>query len=140
MTFSPASATLAAGSAHGTVQLWDVATRQPIGDPLQGQDAPVLSVSLGDEALFRIGGTSRRGPTKSLRLKSGDVLAFGGRARLAYHGIDRVIAGSSALVPGGGRINLGDCQHHARTAGDCPLLRSPRSKRGLSPSPQAVLG
>ena len=69
-------------------------------------EAPVLSVSLGDTALFRIGGTTRRGPTRSLRLASGDVLSFGGPARLAYHGIDRVLAGSSELVPGGGRINL----------------------------------
>lgn len=69
-------------------------------------DAPVLSVSLGDEALFRIGGTSRKGPTRSLRLCSGDVLVFGGAARLAYHGIDRVLAGTSGLLPGGGRINL----------------------------------
>ncbi|HEY8696925.1 MAG TPA: alpha-ketoglutarate-dependent dioxygenase AlkB [Rhizomicrobium sp.] len=72
----------------------------------QALDAPVLSVSLGDEALFRIGGTSRRDPTKSLRLKSGDVLTFGGPARLAYHGIDRVLEGSSDLIPRGGRINL----------------------------------
>jgi alkylated DNA repair protein (DNA oxidative demethylase) len=69
-------------------------------------DAPVLSVSLGDAALFRIGGTKRRGPTKSLRLDSGDVLTFGGLARLAFHGIDRVSAGTSDLIPGGGRINL----------------------------------
>jgi DNA oxidative demethylase len=69
-------------------------------------DAPVLSVSLGDEALFRIGGAKRRGPSKSLRLRSGDVLMFGGPARLAFHGVDRVVAGSSALVPGGGRLNL----------------------------------
>jgi alkylated DNA repair protein (DNA oxidative demethylase) len=67
----------------------------------QAADAPVLSVSLGDEALFRIGGTSRKGPTKSFRLRSGDVLVFGGPARLAYHGIDRVLAGTSGLVPGG---------------------------------------
>jgi alkylated DNA repair protein (DNA oxidative demethylase) len=69
-------------------------------------DVPVLSVSLGDTAVFRIGGTTRRGPTKSLRLHSGDVLCFGGPARLAFHGIDRVIAGTSALLPGGGRLNL----------------------------------
>jgi alkylated DNA repair protein (DNA oxidative demethylase) len=69
-------------------------------------DAPVLSVSLGDRAIFRIGGTQRSDPTISLTLKSGDVLVFGGAARLAYHGIDRVIAGTSSLVPGGGRINL----------------------------------
>lgn len=69
-------------------------------------DAPVVSVSLGDDALFRIGGESRKGPTKSVKLSSGDVIAFGGPARLAFHGIDRVMAGTSTLVPGGGRINL----------------------------------
>lgn len=69
-------------------------------------EAPVVSVSLGDEALFRIGGTTRRGPTASVTLSSGDVVMFGGPARLAYHGIDRIRPGSSSLVPGGGRINL----------------------------------
>lgn len=67
-------------------------------------DVPVLSVSLGDDALFRIGGTSRRGPTQSLTLSSGDVLTFGGPARRAFHGIDKVIPGSSTLLEG--RINL----------------------------------
>jgi len=67
---------------------------------------PVLSVSLGDTAIFRIGGTSRRDPTTSVRLASGDVCLLAGAARLAHHGIDRTIAGSSRLVPGGGRINL----------------------------------
>jgi len=69
-------------------------------------DAPVLSVSLGDDALFRIGGDRRRGPTRSLKLRSGDVLVFGGPARLAFHGIDRVAADTSGRVPGGGRLNL----------------------------------
>ena len=69
-------------------------------------EAPVVSISLGDAALFRFGGTSRTDPTKSVKLMSGDVLAFGGPARLMFHGIDRVVAGSSALVPGGGRLNL----------------------------------
>lgn len=68
--------------------------------------APVVSVSLGDRALFRIGGTSRRDPTRSLWLESGDVVVLGGASRLAFHGIDRVEAGTSGLVPGGGRINL----------------------------------
>jgi alkylated DNA repair protein (DNA oxidative demethylase) len=67
--------------------------------------APVVSVSLGDDALFRIGGTSRKGATRSLRLQSGDVVMFGGPARLAFHGIDRVYPGTSTLIPGG-RINL----------------------------------
>lgn len=69
-------------------------------------DAPVLSLSLGDTAVFRIGGTQRGGKTVSLKLASGDALLFGGEARLAYHGIDRILAGSSALLPQGGRINL----------------------------------
>jgi len=69
-------------------------------------DAPVLSVSLGDEALFRFGGTTRKGPTQSVKLGSGDVLTFGGPARRMFHGIDRVISGSSSLVPCGGRFNL----------------------------------
>lgn len=68
--------------------------------------APVLSVSLGDDALFRLGGTSRRGPTRSLTLASGDLVVLGGAARLCFHGVDRILPGSSALVPGGGRINL----------------------------------
>ena len=67
--------------------------------------APVLSVSLGDEAVFRIGPPGR-GPTRTFRLRSGDVCALTGPARLARHGIDRVLAGSSARVPGGGRLNL----------------------------------
>lgn len=69
-------------------------------------DAPILSVSLGDECVFRIGGTGRRDPTTSLRLRSGDVLLFGGPARLAFHGVDRIVAGSSTLLAQGGRINL----------------------------------
>lgn len=67
---------------------------------------PVLSVSLGDTAVFRIGGTKRSDPTRSVRLSSGDVCLLAGPARLAHHGIDRVIPGSSRLIPGGGRINL----------------------------------
>ena len=71
---------------------------------------PVVSLSLGDTAVFRIGGTNRRDPTTSLKLASGDALAFGGPARLAFHGIDRILAGSSTLLMGpplnGGRINL----------------------------------
>jgi alkylated DNA repair protein (DNA oxidative demethylase) len=67
--------------------------------------APVLSVSLGDTAVFRIGAAAG-GPTRTVKLASGDVCALTGPARLARHGIDRVMAGSSSLVPGAGRINL----------------------------------
>ncbi len=74
--------------------------------------APVVSLSLGDSALFRIGGLARRDPTRSIRLHSGDALAFGGPSRLVFHGIDRLLPGSSnllagsGLLPDGGRINL----------------------------------
>lgn len=67
---------------------------------------PVVSISLGDDALFRIGNLTRGGSTQSLWLRSGDVLVMGGDARLVYHGVDRVAAGSSTLLPKGGRINL----------------------------------
>jgi alkylated DNA repair protein (DNA oxidative demethylase) len=66
----------------------------------------VLSVSLGDVALFRLGGLKRSDPTCQIPLASGDVVLLAGDARCAYHGVDRVLAGSSALVAGGGRINL----------------------------------
>ena len=68
--------------------------------------APVVSLSLGDTGVFRIGGTVRGGRTRSVKLASGDAIVLGGASRLAYHGIDRVIAGSSTLLPPGGRINL----------------------------------
>lgn len=67
---------------------------------------PVLSISLGDDALFRIGGTERRAPTQSIWLRSGDVVVMGGAARLCHHGVDRIRHGSSRLLPDGGRVNL----------------------------------
>ena len=67
---------------------------------------PVLSVSLGDDALFRVGNTTRGGSTESIWLNSGDVLVMGGDARLIHHGVDRIRPGSSTLLEGGGRINL----------------------------------
>lgn len=67
---------------------------------------PVVSISLGDDALFRVGGTTRGGKTTSIWLASGDVAVLSGAARLAFHGIDRVRPGSSTLLPRGGRINL----------------------------------
>ena len=72
----------------------------------QNLEAPVLSISLGDDCRFRIGGPVRGGPTASLRLNSGDIVVLGGPARLAYHGVDRIYAGTSTLLKNGGRINL----------------------------------
>ncbi len=68
--------------------------------------APVLSVSLGDSAVFRVGGRSRKDPTDIFELKSGDVFLLAGGDRLAFHGIDRILPGSSELLPEGGRFNL----------------------------------
>ncbi len=80
---------------------------------------PVLSVSLGNDGLFRIGSTTRGGKTESIWLNSGDVVVMGGAARLAYHGVDRIRFGASKLMPKGGRINLtlrvvdqGDMEQH----------------------------
>ncbi len=69
-------------------------------------DAPVVSLSLGDTAVFRIGGRDRKDTTRSIRFESGDAFVLGGMSRFAFHGVDRVIAGSSSLLPQGGRINL----------------------------------
>ncbi|PBB30497.1 alpha-ketoglutarate-dependent dioxygenase AlkB [Mesorhizobium sp. M1A.F.Ca.IN.020.06.1.1] len=68
--------------------------------------APVVSVSLGDDCLFRVGHTTREGGTKSFRLKSGDVVVLGGEGRLCFHGVDRIYPATSALLRSGGRINL----------------------------------
>ena len=68
--------------------------------------APVVSVSLGDTCLFRVGGTSRGERTVSFRLQSGDVVILGGEGRLAFHGVDRIYPSTSALLKKGGRINL----------------------------------
>ncbi|MGV0816913.1 alpha-ketoglutarate-dependent dioxygenase AlkB family protein [Martelella sp. AMO21009] len=69
-------------------------------------NAPVLSVSLGDTCLFRVGGTQRGGKTVSLKLKSGDIVLLAGKSRLAFHGVTRTYPGTSTLLKNGGRINL----------------------------------
>ncbi|MEP9397666.1 alpha-ketoglutarate-dependent dioxygenase AlkB [Mesorhizobium sp. KR2-14] len=69
-------------------------------------DAPVVSVSLGDSCLFRVGETARSGPTVSIRLDSGDVVILGGEGRLCFHGVDRIYPTTSTLLKNGGRINL----------------------------------
>ncbi len=69
-------------------------------------DWPVVSISLGDEGLFRMGSAERGGKTQSVWLQSGDVVVMGGEARLAHHGVDRIRFGSSSLLEKGGRLNL----------------------------------
>ena len=72
----------------------------------QDFSAPVVSLSLGDTCMFRLGGTRRADATRSLRLASGDALVLAGEARLAFHGVDRILPGTSTLLAQGGRINL----------------------------------
>ncbi|MBS0522717.1 MAG: alpha-ketoglutarate-dependent dioxygenase AlkB [Proteobacteria bacterium] len=69
-------------------------------------DAPILSISLGDTALFRLGGPERKSPTRSVRLSSGDMVLLDGPSRHWYHGVDRILPGTSQLLPEGGRFNL----------------------------------
>lgn len=70
-------------------------------------DAPVVSVSLGDDAWFRVGGPKRSDPSRRMLLRSGDVVVLGGASRLAYHGIDRILPGTGGSLLGEpGRINL----------------------------------
>jgi alkylated DNA repair protein (DNA oxidative demethylase) len=90
------------------INFYDAKARMGLHQDRDEQDfaAPVLSLSFGDACLFRVGGTERPGPTRSFRLQSGDALTLGGSARLAFHGVDRIMAGTSTLLSPGGRINL----------------------------------
>ncbi len=90
------------------VNRYDAAARMGLHRDCDEADLrfPVLSVSLGDTAVFRLGGLKRSDPTGQLRLASGDVCVLAGPARRAYHGVDRILFGSSRLLAGGGRLNL----------------------------------
>lgn len=89
------------------VNLYDPGARMGLHQDRDEADltAPVLSVSLGDAAVFRIA-PAEGGRSRAIRLASGDVCMLSGPARLARHGIDRVLGGSSGLLPDGGRMNL----------------------------------
>ena len=69
-------------------------------------EAPVVSLSLGDTCLFRVGGTTRGGRTSSIKLQSGDAVVLAGPSRLAFHGVDKVYPDTSTLLKNGGRVNL----------------------------------
>jgi alkylated DNA repair protein (DNA oxidative demethylase) len=97
--------------------------------------APVVSLSLGDSCLFRVGGTQRGDPTRTLRLASGDALVLGGEARLAFHGVDRIIPGSSTLLAAGGRINLTLRRVTAAPAGSRPAGSRPAGSRPTGSRP-----
>jgi DNA oxidative demethylase len=86
--------------------------------------APVVSISLGDSCLFRLGGQKRSERTRSFRLSSGDIVVLGGEARLAFHGVDRIYPGTSRLLPEGGRINL-TLRRVTRGTSDTPCPPAP---------------
>jgi Alkylated DNA repair protein len=90
------------------VNFYDDSARMGLHQDRDEKDltAPVLSVSLGDSCLFRVGETTRSGPTRSFRLESGDIVVLGGEGRLCFHGVDRIYPSTSALLKNGGRINL----------------------------------
>jgi len=68
--------------------------------------APVVSISLGNSCLFRVGGLARDDRTLSFKLSSGDVVILGAEGRLCFHGVDRIYPSTSTLLKNGGRINL----------------------------------
>jgi alkylated DNA repair protein (DNA oxidative demethylase) len=70
------------------------------------RQAPVLSISLGNACLFRVGGNDRSDRTLSFKLSSGDIVVLGGEGRLCFHGVDRIYPATSTLLKNGGRINL----------------------------------
>jgi len=90
------------------VNYYDANARMGLHQDRDEEDfaAPVVSLSLGDTCLFRLGGARRGDPTQSFRLASGDAMVLAGAQRLSFHGVDRIMAGSSTLLPEGGRINL----------------------------------
>jgi DNA oxidative demethylase len=92
----------------GLVNFYGAAAKLGLHQDRDEQDfaAPVISLSLGDTCVFRIGGKKRNDPVRTLRLASGDALVLGGEARLVFHGVDRILSGTSRLLPEGGRINL----------------------------------
>jgi DNA oxidative demethylase len=90
------------------INFYDASAKMGLHQDRDEEDfnAPVVSLSLGDSCLFRIGGIKRGDPTRSFRLSSGDALVLAGGERLAFHGVDRIYPDTSTLLPGGGRINL----------------------------------
>jgi alkylated DNA repair protein (DNA oxidative demethylase) len=78
-------------------------------DKDEKSDQPVVSLSLGDTAVFRFGNTTNRNrPYTDVELVSGDLFVFGGPSRFAYHGVPRILPGSADPACGlaAGRLNL----------------------------------
>jgi alkylated DNA repair protein (DNA oxidative demethylase) len=90
------------------INFYDAAAKMGLHQDSDEQDmrAPVLSLSVGASCIFRFGGTARGGKTQAIELRSGDAVLLAGNARLAYHGVARILPGTSDLIKNDGRINL----------------------------------
>jgi alkylated DNA repair protein (DNA oxidative demethylase) len=66
----------------------------------------IISISLGDDCLFSIGGNNRKDPTTDLILRSGDAMILHGKSRLAFHAVKKILPGTSSLLKNHGRLNL----------------------------------
>ncbi|GHG47632.1 alpha-ketoglutarate-dependent dioxygenase AlkB family protein [Streptomyces griseocarneus] len=91
------------------VNFYDHAARMGMHrDADEKSDAPVVSLSLGDACVFRLGNTGgRTRPWTDVELRSGDAFVFGGPSRRAYHGVPRVLAGTAPPALGlTGRLNV----------------------------------
>ncbi|MFG2001426.1 alpha-ketoglutarate-dependent dioxygenase AlkB family protein [Spirillospora sp. NPDC048911] len=92
------------------VNFYDAAARMGLHqDRDERSRAPVVSFSLGDTGVFRLGNTENRGrPWTDLELESGDLVVFGGDSRMAYHGVTKILPGTGPLDIGldGGRLNI----------------------------------
>ncbi len=67
---------------------------------------PIITLSLGVDAVFLAGGARRKDPVRRVPLQSGDVVVMSGRTRMAYHGIDRLLPTFSPVTGDGSRLSV----------------------------------
>ncbi len=67
---------------------------------------PIVTISLGDDADFLVGGLERKDKVMALIVASGDGLIMGGASRMRFHGVRKIYPGTSPLGGLTGRISL----------------------------------
>lgn len=72
----------------------------------QDRVSPIVTISLGDSAIFNIGSEDYNDKGRDIQVDSGDVIVMCGPSRLAYHSIKQILGGTSDLLKNGGRISL----------------------------------